>query len=546
LRKCGIITAVFSEKMNNRLSIYLILAILASVVLFFRLGALPFLGADECRYAGIAEEMSGAHQWVTPILEGLPWLEKPPLYYWMTIPFIRLFGMSEAVSRMAPAFCALLSAAVIAWLGRRLYSRSAGLWSGIILLSSIGYCAFGRSASMDMPFTACLTVAMALWASAILEESASWRRPAWAGLFIGLAALAKGPVAFLLVGGILVGFWVFDRNTGSMRRTHLAVAALTASIASFPWFWLAFRENGYSFISIFFINHNFARYVTDIHHHDQPIYYFIPVLLGLLFPWSGWLPALLPGSSRLRSLDIRTWDRGTLLLVSWAAFPFAFFSLSGSKLPGYVLPCIPPIALLLGRRLAELAGPAAAQSLRFSRWFFLIFSLLPALALPIFMQLEYGEKWKIGLYAALPLLVISPILFALAGRGNPKTVVRATAAQGILFLLAMLAFASAPIAEYHSTREIAAQAMAVSAEKEPLITYFFFHYTLRYYTGYRVGPNITDPQALIGYARQHPTILAITEDFQVQFIRQLPGLSISELYRQGKLRLLRISCAPSS
>ena len=390
---------------------YLLLIAIAFFTLFFRLGALPFLGSDECRYARIAEEMSGARQWVPPILEGLPWLEKPPLYYWITIPMIRWFGMSEMAARLSSVFCSLAGIALVVWLGSRLWSSRAGFLSGLILLTGTGYCAYARSASTDMPFTASFTIAVAVLASAVLETEASWWRIGCAYIFLGLAVLAKGPVAWILAAGILLLFWVFDEQGGSLRRAHVFWGALLSAVVALPWFWLAFRQNGFSFVSIFFINHNFARYVTDVHHHDQPIFYFIPVLGGLFFPWSGWLPVLIPDALRGKIRNWRSWDRRTIFLLSWALFPFLFFSLSSSKLPGYVLPCMPPIALLLSRRLQEiLENKPAGSKLRLTRWFALTMSLLFAIALPIVFQIEYGGAWKSGLFIALALQVLYVIL----------------------------------------------------------------------------------------------------------------------------------------
>lgn len=522
-------------------SVYLLPVVAALGTIFFRIGALPFVGADECRYARIAEEMNGAGRWVTPLLQGLPWLEKPPLYYWLTIPMIRAFGMSETAARLAPALCALLAAVAVIWLGTRLWTRQAGLWSGLILLTGIGYCAFGRSASMDMPFTACLTSAFAVLALAVINGRPVWWQTGGAYVLLGLAVLAKGPAALVLGAGILVLFWVFDEQGGSLDSSRVIWGGLIAFAVAFPWFWLAFRENGFSFVSIFFINHNIARYVTDVHHHEQPFYYFVPVLLGLLFPWSGWLPALIPGSLRARALNWRAWDRATLFLACWALFPLLFFSFSTSKLPGYVLPCLPPIALLLGRRLAGLSEAGeAGNSLRFSRWFYLVLSAGLAVALPIVFQIDYGGAWKAGLLLAITVAVPALLAFSFAGRGRYRAAVLATAAQGVVFVMAAVQFGSAPVAEYHSTRAIAGQVLEADAGGEPIVTYCYFHHTLHYYTGYRVGDNITDPGSLLDQARRNRSLLVVTELPQVQNVKGLPGLSVTLLGQQGNLRLLRV------
>ena len=126
---------------------FLLLLIISLATIFFRLGELPFIGSDEPRYARIAEEMLLNHHWVTPLLEGRPWLEKPPLYYWLTIPIYAVAGVSETTARLGPSACALFSAFAVWWLGRKLWNPLAGLYSGMILLTTLGFACFGRSAS---------------------------------------------------------------------------------------------------------------------------------------------------------------------------------------------------------------------------------------------------------------------------------------------------------------------------------------------------------------------------------------------------------------
>ena len=126
--------------------------------LFFRIGSLPLSGADEPRYARIAQEMHERGTWVTPLLEGKPWLEKPPLYYWITSPLYSLFHSNETSARIGPAICGLITALTIFWLGSMLWTRQAGLIGALILLTSLGFAGFGRGASTDMPFACCLTL----------------------------------------------------------------------------------------------------------------------------------------------------------------------------------------------------------------------------------------------------------------------------------------------------------------------------------------------------------------------------------------------------
>jgi 4-amino-4-deoxy-L-arabinose transferase-like glycosyltransferase len=539
------ISAVIKRLMRSKSGPYLLLGVTALGSLFYRIGWLPFLGSDECRYARIAEEMSLSGRWITPILQGYPWLEKPPLYYWITIIIYKIFGVSEGSARVGPAICALLAAASIFWLGSRLWSRRAGFWGGLIMLTSLGYYAYGRSASTDMPLTACFTIAFALLAAAVLQGNRPIRQILGAYALLGLAVLAKGPAAFVLTAGILLLFWVLDEEGGSFARLHIFWGAAVALAVAVPWHWLAFRENGFTFIASYLINHNFARYVTEIHHHEQPMYYFFPVLLGLMFPWSGWLPALITRRVNWRALDPRAWDRSTLFLACWAVVPFVFFSLSNSKLPGYVLPCLPPLSLLLGRSLAErVQHPGNIRGLKAARWFYLVFSLTAAAAAPVAMWMNYKDAWEAGLMLGGVVIFFAVAAFWAACRGNMRRAFQATVIQSLAMLIVITQVGFAPLAEYNSAHEIAGKALAVRAANEPIITFAYFDHTLHYYTGYQVSENIVDPGVLLAFAGRQPTFLVVTTAQLTRSLEEMPELSVTPLANQGKLCLLRARLLP--
>lgn len=510
--------------------------------LFLRLGDLPFLGADEPRYARIAEEMRASGSWVTPLLEGRPWLEKPPLYYWVTIPVISILGSGETGSRLAPALFAVVAAFAVLYLGRRVISPPAGFYAGIILLTSLGFAAFARSASPDILLAACLTVALSLLgACALLPDFPAWAR-LLAYAFVGLAILAKGPLALLLVVGIGTLFWWLDEPGGNARKWKPASGLVITAAVSLPWFWLAFREHTFSFVAVFFVNHNLARYVSDLHHHSQPVYYYLPVLLGLLFPWSGWLP-LLPSGRLLQ--NPRNWlrlDSATLFLLCWCVFPLVFFSLSRSKLPGYILPSLPPLALLLGKRLVTLQGkPGYGTKLSFASWFYLALSALVAFALPITLHWNYGGGWKLGLIPALVILVPAVIAFFAERRGDMRRLVLATSFQGFFLVVSLALFAFPTLASYHSTQDIARQALSLRKEGEPIVTYRFFHHTLHYYTGYQIAADLSGAEELLDFALTHRSFLVVTEAIRIEDLRAVSGFFATPLAQQAKLRLIRLT-----
>jgi 4-amino-4-deoxy-L-arabinose transferase-like glycosyltransferase len=332
-----------------------LLLALTAALLLFRLGAVPLIGPDEPRYVRVAVEMQRAGAWVTPTLAGEPWLEKPPLYYWLAGTAFRLLGETETAARLPSVAAALLLVGSTALFGARLFGRREGLHAGFLLATSLLPFLFGRAASMDMLLAALVTVAIGLAGLRLCDVAGSLAVPAaWAAA--GLATLAKGPLGLLLPGIVALAFVGWTRDARGLRRLASPTGALLFAATALPWYALIYRTLGSTFVSVFLLNHNLERFTSTVHHHPGPFLYYLPVLLVGIFPWPG---LVLPAAADLRPRRSRT----DLFVLLWLVVPLAFFSAAGSKLPGYVLPCLPPLALLLGRaasRITQGRWPAAA------------------------------------------------------------------------------------------------------------------------------------------------------------------------------------------
>jgi 4-amino-4-deoxy-L-arabinose transferase-like glycosyltransferase len=350
--------------------IILILVILY-LCYFHNLGVVGFVGPDEPRYAWIARDMVETGDWVTPRLYGKPWFEKPVLYYWGAATSFKLFGVSEKTARLPSAICALLATLTVGWLGARLYGAEIGRWVLLLLPTTVGMIGFSHASATDMPFSGMLTVAM-VFATVIVglkreENPPEVLRTPWFtllafGFFLGLAVLAKGPAAIILSGSaVLLWAALTKRWRDAFRCLHpVAIAGFCAT--ALPWYILCSRRNP-DFFRIFIIEHNFKRFLTPEFQHIQPFWYYIPVLLLAFLPWT---LALLTTAW----LGIFRYARGqrfspeTLFLICWASFCVVFFSLSKSKLPGYILPAIPAVGLLLARSYVHLN----ARESKIFRW----------------------------------------------------------------------------------------------------------------------------------------------------------------------------------
>ncbi len=336
--------------------------------LFSHLGALGLIGPDEPRYAWVARTMAETGDWVTPSLYGKPWFEKPPLYYWSAAVAFRVFGVSDSAARLPSALAALIAALALAWVALRLYGPTTAWATLLVFPTCVGVVGFARAASPDMIFSATLALAMvaALDVTRNPGPPEEGRLPRLSlvlfGVWLGAAVLAKGPAAIALAGGSM-GLWgLATRGWRRAFRLLHPAAVVPFCIVALPWYVLCEVRNP-GFASEFFLLHNVERYLTPMFQHPQPWWFFGLVLLLGLLPWT----ALLVGTARQGWKQFREgqWKNSPgLFLGCWAAFPVVFFSFSQSKLPGYILPAIPPLALLIARRLVR----RAAEDERFSRW----------------------------------------------------------------------------------------------------------------------------------------------------------------------------------
>jgi 4-amino-4-deoxy-L-arabinose transferase-like glycosyltransferase len=408
----------------------LLLALVAALLLL-RLGSVPLLGPDEPRYARVAAEMERAGEWVTPTLQGEPWLEKPPLYYWMAGLAYRALGENETAARLPSVLAALLAVGATAVVGARLFGAGAGLHSGFILGLSVLPFAYGRAASMDMLLAACVTVAQGLVALRLLGIAGRLAVPA-AGVFIGLGLLAKGPLGLLLPLLVTGSYLLLARHRGAWRMLASPAAAILAVLVALPWYLLVWRENGQAFVDVFLLNHNLQRFTSAIHRHPGPLYYYVPVALVGLVPWAGLVG---PALARMRPRAARA----DLIVLLWLVAPFVFFSLAGSKLPGYILPCLPPLALLMGRQAAVWTRDGAGAGGRLAALVGLAIAALVAAA-PIVLRAQGEPQWR----TLAPLGAWSVIVAFLFSRAIGEDAVRAlrllrVGAAGTLLLIVLAA-----------------------------------------------------------------------------------------------------------
>ena len=480
--------------------------VVIGICLFSHLGALGLVGPDEPRYAWIARAMAQTGDWVTPRLYGSPWFEKPILYYWAAALGFALRLPAEWAARLPSAIAALAAAVAIAWLGKKHYGSaqnqsgdhafaiSPALLAPMIFSASLAAIGFARAATPDMLFSASIALAMAVAASCLRRAGAlrngnaasthnqklSAGTLAIFGAFLGLGVLAKGPAAVILAGGA-IGIWALATKQlrAALSLAHpIAIAAFC--VVALPWYVICARRHP-DFLHIFIFQHNFERYLTPVFQHIQPFWFFVPITLLAVLPWT---PFLLSTVSEGRhTMRANTWKNSPgFFFACWALFPILFFSFSQSKLPSYILPAIPPLALLI-------AVGACRTSARSRRLLIVISSAIAItwLVLGVAAWEYFAADPQSGLARKLVLivaLVAAVLSFVFGFRSNLKSLIL-TSAWAVAIAVELAGFVLLPAID----PSVSARDRATMISGQPGTNFYTFHlqrswnYGLAFYAG---------------------------------------------------------------
>lgn len=325
--------------------LYGALAALLSLLWLATLSARPLFNPDEGRYAEIPREMQSGGDWVIPHLNGLAYIEKPPLQFWATALSIRWLGPSEFAARL---YCALtaLGTILVVWLAaRRLWGPDAGWRAAAVLSGMLMFVVLGQLLTLDMSLTFYMTLSLAAFLSA--QQAAQprrWMLLAWAAT--GLGVLTKGLVAAAIPAAVLMLYSLYARDAAPWRRLYAQWGLPLFLLITVPWHWLAARRMA-DFLEFFFVHEHVARYLTPIADRQEPWWFFGGVFVVGSMPWTLSALRVLGSGWRRRSGSPAAFNP-TLFLWVWVVFVGVFFSLSDSKLMPYILPLMPALALLIG------------------------------------------------------------------------------------------------------------------------------------------------------------------------------------------------------
>jgi 4-amino-4-deoxy-L-arabinose transferase-like glycosyltransferase len=458
----------------------LLLAGFCAFLFFYGLGQFGLIGADEPRYAQVAREMLQRHDWITPVLGGRPWLEKPPLYYWQAIVAYRILGVSDWAARLPSAIDATILVLAVYFFLRR-FQPGFELDGALMAASSGGIMGFARAASMDMALAAAFTIALLSWWT--------WHdtgKRMYLASFYGLLALgtlAKGPVAPFLAFLVIASYAAAVRELRLLLKTFWLPGIILFCVVALPWYFAVQARNP-EFFREFIVEHNLGRFSKNLYHHTEPFWFYLPVTALALLPWTVFAIA---GFAR----SLRKWRasrtangaspgdqeyRLRIFSTCWLVVPVIFFSISQSKLAGYILPAIPAGALLLADYLRHRLEQNHARAV--APWLIILHALLaaapivPALLIAYLItqhRLPGGQPMLVAL--AVAFLLCAGIALTL-GRKNGLRMLRfVTLIPVVLTVGAVMKLGSQALDATLSARPLAAELATVEMRQRPLAVY---------------------------------------------------------------------------
>lgn len=483
----------------------LLLLLFAGTLFFFRLGAPGFFDADEPAYAQAAREMAESGDWVTPRFNDRPRFDKPPLFYYLIMLSYRLFGVTEFAARFWSALAGVALTGMLWVAGRRWLGPQAGLMASAVFSASLLTGLLARAAVTDMLLCLFVTAAILAGLLALQAPAPRARRVATAGwVAMALAVLVKGPVGLLIPGLALGGSLLLLREirSGVPRLVPWQGPALFLAIAA-PWYALVLAANGWAFVEGFLIKHNLSRFSGVISSHGGPVWFYVPVLLIGFFPWCGSLPSALWRAARVarRRRAASPAERLTVACFCWFVGVFVFFSLAGTKLPSYLFPAFPALALLVGSEgmneqpvppwvsrlgtwLIGLTGCALAAALFLVPWIF-------EWARPAARGVLDGVPPPVSLAWGLGGLVLAGTLAGLIAKGRRRSAVLA-AMMACLILTAAAAAPRAYAIVQGSLREFSEEARQILGPNDPVLVYGLNAPSVVFYANRRVTPLGSD------------------------------------------------------
>jgi len=575
----------------------LLLALTCGLVFFFNLGSARLFDEDEPKNAECGREMFERGDWLVPTYNYELRTDKPIMLYWLMLSSFNLLGVSEFAARLPSACMATVTVFCVYLLGRRLFDKRVGFWAAMMLSTALFYVTIARISTPDSTLVGFITLAMLTFVYSVPTSAAGWGTPylpesrdrefcvpkaAWQFLLLygimGLAVLTKGPVGFLLPCAViglfllcqkdcpylpanlswrkplessneillfLASFWApsrFFRALAAMRPFTLAGCVLAVAL---PWYVaVGFATNG-AWLEGFLGDHNVGRFSAPMEGHSGPIFYYVIAILMGFFPWSCFLPISLYLANRYKSLIPRE-RRSLMFLLCWAGVYFVFFSIARTKLPNYVVPCYPPLALIVAWTLvrwqeARLEIPHWA--LQWGSISLMVAGGLIGIAFPIVSWMLLPGYAAIGLIGLIPLACGAWLQMQ---QSNYRTarLLPSMATAAVPLAIAALGFVAPWVSRAQESAQLGLQATTHGQTSTPVATFRYFSTNMPFYAQRPIA-RYHSPEEVETFFHKHPEgLLCLKEEDFDAVADVLPGkLEVVEetprFLRPGSVLMLR-------
>jgi len=515
------------------------LLLLSSLTFLLGLGRQAITDSDEGFYAEAAREMVENGDWLTPHFNYEERWQKPILYYWFTAAAFAGTDVTEFMARFGSALSGI-GLVLLTWnAARRLTGDERGAWiAGAIAATCYGYFAMARFALPDLPLA--LFITGTIWSAIRATDRAEPLPASWAaiaGLSAGLGFLTKGPLAVVIPAIVLVPIWWRERREAAglrrpaLRMSHVALAALLFVLSGLPWYVAMWIKHGTPYLQSFFVADNLERFATTRYNDVRAVWYYVPILLGGLMPWTAFL-LVLPWRPlrdlwrRKRRLTALEWR-----LLIWTAAPLLLFTVSIGKQPRYILPLLPPIAMMLGAGISnrlEAAGTSAA------RRELTIATLMTAAGFVLMAALVYRARVLfVSAYPALTragiaLVSGAAVALAIAALSRAWRWVPAVMAVSAVMLLLTVEYGAFAGRRPEAVEEIAALIHANRFGGEPIGEYGAFVRNLPFYTRIR-QLQIIDDKGAIAFLRSNERVFLVLPRADFERLKTVSGVPLKTI-----------------
>ncbi len=526
--------------------VVLLLLVLSGYLYFFQLDKIALTDPDETFYGQTAKEMFLKAEWLTPTLYGKPQFEKPILFYWLIEISYKIFGINEFAVRFPCALFGFLGLVGIYLLGRLLFNNRAGIFSAVILATSLEYLILSIGCVTDMVlFTLLLFGVLFFFYGQIRKRDYFYLLSSAA---FALATLTKGPIGLLLSAFIIVLYLALTKNLAIFKKGFMLAGALIVfAVIAKPWYIIMYKIHAQDFVNVFFGFHNVTRFLTPEHKIGSGVYYNIPIVLGGFFPWSVFLPlgfwhiCKKAFFSKQEKHDERNYSQFILI---WFLFIFLFFTASSTKLPTYIFPCFLSLALMTGKLWDDFLNKKAAISL--IKWMNVSYYALPSLILLIFtgvcifIKMDYPEI--LGKVVITGLFLIFGIALSLIAFIRRKFIAAfLLIAYSVAILMYPVDKLILPALEPHeSSKALAKELLKLYKEGEAIGSEYDYRAGVAFYTG-KIPVKIADYSTLHELMGSKERVWCVLKQKNVADLND-PGVdkpkNVAVVFKSGKKRLI--------